>query len=93
MICPDCKREIYRYKTYYSNGRTISQCYQCSSITNQPCIGTLDLGDGISISIAEYKEAVKTCIGDGGMPYVDRTGKYPERTLVGKLKQRLPYPI
>lgn len=50
----------------------------------------IDWKENLSMSPAEYYEATHTVLGDGGRPYIDRTGKHTERTLLGKTKGRLP---
>ena len=93
MICLSCKREVYRYRTYHVKGELVSACYPCSS-GSFPGLSTekriIDTSNNLVMSPAEYYYATHLVLGDGGVPYVDKTGKHIEKTLIGKLKQRMP---
>ena len=93
MICQSCQNEVYRYRTYFNNGQLVSHCYNCS-YGSFPGLSTtekiIDAKTGLKMSPAEYHYVTHLVIGDGGRPYEDRTGKHIEKTLIGKLKQRLP---
>lgn len=93
MTCPSCKQEVYRYRVYYVKGELVEQCYACSS-GSFPGLSTwkvtIDVTNDLVMSPAEYHYATHLVIGDGGVPYEDKTGKHIEKTLIGRLKKRMP---